>query len=174
MKQLTTILSFFICANSAFSQNINLSNGIGAINCKYSYAKLIDALGTPDSTYTFDPKSLNPVPKSLAYNNLYFDNNLFVARFSYFMLDTLTKKSRGPSIELYNGSSITLNGDALSDLDSAYVIKKYGRPKSVLKTDGETTISYSFSKKKYFSLLAFYYNINGSINKVRMYFGKYL
>ncbi|NUO02227.1 MAG: hypothetical protein HUU01_16610 [Saprospiraceae bacterium] len=174
MKQLTAILSFFICTNSIFSQNIYLSNGIGAVNCKYSYAQLTKALGAPDSTHTFDPKNLNPVPKSLAYNNLYYDNNLLVVSFFYFMLDTLTKKTRGPIIELYHGSSITLNGDALSDLDSAYVLKKYGSPKSMLSTDGEMTISYSFRKKKYFSLLTFYYHRNGSLNKIRISFGKYL
>lgn len=173
IKGLISILFFFICTNCIYSQNINLSNGIGDVNCKYSYGKLIKALGTPDSTYFFDPKNMNPVPKSLAYNELFYDNNLFVVRFSYFMLGKLRKTTSDPYIEIYNGSTINLNGDLISDLDSTIVVNKYGKPKSVLKNNNELIMSYSFEEKKYFSLLTFYFSSNGSINEIRIHFGKY-
>jgi hypothetical protein len=173
-KHLIILFFFYSSVNSSYSQNINLSHNLGNLNCKYSYGKVLNALGKPDSTYSFDPKKINPAPKSLAYNELFYDNNLFVVRFSYFMLDTLTKKTRNPSITLFNGSSITLNGDSLSVMDSAYVVRKYGKPESVLKNKNEFIISYSFIEKKHFSLLTFYYNSDGIINKIWINFGHYL
>jgi len=173
-KRHIILLCFFIYVSSGYAQNINLSHNLGDINCKYSYGKLLNALGNPDSSYTFDPKNLKHVPKSLAYNELFYDNNLFVIRFSYFMLDTLTRESRNPSITLFKGSSITLNGDSLSTMDSAFVARKYGKPESVLKSENELTISYNFKKKKYFSLLTFYFDSNGIIEKIWINFGKYL
>ncbi|HBS87843.1 MAG: hypothetical protein A2W91_10990 [Bacteroidetes bacterium GWF2_38_335] len=168
IKQLMSILCFFICTNYGYSQNINLSKGIGEVNCKYSYGKLIAAIGAPDSTYSFDPEN----SKSLAYNELFYDNNLFVVGFYYSSPDTLTKKTTKPHIEIFNGSSITLNGESISNLDSTFVVKKYGKPKSFLKINDELTMSYDFREKKYFSLLTFYYSY-GTIKKIRIGFGKY-
>lgn len=174
MKYLMALLVFKINICSIISQNINLSNGIGELSRDYTYEKLIITLGTPDSTYSFDPKNQNPVPKSSAYTELYYDNNMFIVKYSYFMLDTLVKKSVIYSIEILNGSTIKLNGDSVSNLDSAYVVKKYNTPESILKSKEELIINYSFPEKKYFSLLTFYFGMEGTIKKVRIYFGKYL
>lgn len=173
MKQVLVLMSLFFSTASVYSQNINLSNSIGDVNNNYTYGSLIKVLGTPDSIYSYDPKNLNPIPKSLAYNELFFDYNKLVIQFSYFMLDTLTKKTKGPSIEIYNGSSVKLNGDYLSDLDSTYIFKKYGKPESVNKSNEEFRFSYSFREKKYFSLLTFYFSNNGILRKVWINFGKY-
>lgn len=156
------------------SQNIHLSNNIGRINENYTYGRLKKALGKADSVFTYDPKRLSPRPKNLAYNRFYYDKNKFIVSFYYFMLDTLTEKENSPSVEIYNGSTIKLNGDYISDLDSSYVIKKYGKPKSINKGNDEFTISYTFERKRYFSLLTFYFNPNGIVQKVWMNFGKYL
>ncbi|MFN8284638.1 MAG: hypothetical protein U0U67_15555 [Chitinophagales bacterium] len=167
------MICLFIFTNHLFTQNIHLSNKLGDINKKFTYGKLKKILGKPDSTYSFDPKNRHPMPKSLAYNQFFYDNKHFEVSFYYFMMDTLTKKSANPYIMMYKGCSIKLNDDLIDNLDSAYIVNKYGKPESTSSSNEELVISYNFVEEKYFSLLLFYFNAQRRINKVRICFGKY-
>lgn len=173
MKFFVATITILFCVPHLRAQNIHLSKGIGYVNCDFRYRKFKKILGSPDSSQVYDPKRLKPIPKSLGFTKNFYDSSRLEIGYYYFMLDTLTKRSKHPKIILYSGTSVLLNGDSLSGLDSVYVVNKYGPPENSLKTGEELTLSYTFRKKKHFSVLSFYYQEDDLI-KVRIDFGKYL
>jgi len=173
MKKTVLILSLIFFIGKVSSQNIELSHGLGKINDKFTYRKLVKVLGVPDSIYFYDPTKIKPIPKNLAQSHLFYDNNNIVFFFAYFMLDELNKKSKSPNIVIYPDSKIKLNGMLISSLDSTSVVRNFGTPERVSKYEDDNRLNYNFRDKKYFSLLTFYYDGNWKIRKVSMDFGKY-
>ncbi len=108
----------------------------------------------------------------MPYYELYYDNQNLIIRFYLNPFEKFTENVKGPSIFLYKKSTIELNDVLPSDMDSTSIVKKYGIPEGTLNIN-ELIIDYSFTNGKYFSLLSFYLNRNGTINKIWINFGKY-
>ncbi|MBI1185478.1 hypothetical protein GC194_14505 [bacterium] len=173
MIKIWFILCIVISTANAFSQNITITPGIGALDYRFSYGNMLQKLGAPDSTYFFDPLSQDPVPKSLAYTEFYYDQKQLVVRYSYFMLNKLNKTTDAPTMTIYPKSTLALNGVLVAALDSALVVDKFGTPESIDQFVDEMVMSYTFREDDKFSSLSFYFAANGLLEKIRVIFGSY-
>lgn len=152
------------------AQTVQLSNGVGVLSKNLTVRKLERAIGQPDSIYD----NSNPYGKNAAYYKLIY--NELGATFWY-STNRGSKSARKSSlwyIELCPTSTFLINGNKLSELDSASVRTDFGNPKNVSFYRDESLFNYDYRKGKRGTMLWFRWNLDGSLRKIEVFLVNYI